>query len=59
MLTDTLARYEEARDAGRHDGPPLAAIRVYDAHWTLQATAANADEPDGLRLIDSASATGH
>jgi GT2 family glycosyltransferase len=52
MLQDTLRRYEFQRERGSHDGPPLRAVRVYEAHWTLDAQATNVDSPDRTRLID-------
>ena len=54
MLEDSMARYEAQRELGAHDGPPLRAVRVYDAHWTLDGQAQNADAPDRVRLIDEA-----
>jgi len=54
MLKDSLARYEAQRERGAHDGPPLRAVRVYDAHWTLDGQARNVETPDRLRLIDEA-----
>ncbi len=54
MLDDTLARYEAARERGAHDGPPLRALRVYQAHWTLRPDASNVEEPDTMRLLSEA-----
>jgi hypothetical protein len=54
MLEDSLARYETQRERGAHDGPPLRAVRVYAAHWTLDEQAQNVDTPDRVRLIDEA-----
>jgi glycosyltransferase involved in cell wall biosynthesis len=54
MLEDCLARYEAGRQGGAHDGPPLRAVRVYDAHWALQPDASNVDSPDSKRLLDEA-----
>jgi glycosyltransferase involved in cell wall biosynthesis len=56
MLEDCLARYEAQRLRGAHDGPPLRAVRLYDAHWTLAAGADNANRPDSTRLIDEVAA---
>jgi hypothetical protein len=55
MLSDTLARYEAARESGAHDGPPLRAIRLYRAHWTLRPDGSNVDRPDRATLVDEAS----
>jgi hypothetical protein len=50
-VEDCLARYEVLRTAGRHDGPPLRAMRLYDLTWRIDANAANVDKPDARRLI--------
>jgi len=50
-VEDCLARYEVLRTAGRHDGPPLRAMRLYDLKWRIDANAANVDNPDARRLI--------
>jgi GT2 family glycosyltransferase len=57
MLQDCLARYEAARGRGEHDGPPLEAIRVYDAHWALDPEGRNVDTPTRARLIGEVSET--
>jgi len=51
MLGDVLTRYERSRAAGKHDGPPLQAVRLYDMHWTLGPAAANVSTPDRRRLL--------
>jgi GT2 family glycosyltransferase len=51
MLQDCLTRYEAARQRGEHDGPPLKAIRLYDAHWTLDSDAGNVETPDRATLV--------
>jgi len=56
MLADSLARYEAQRERGAHDGPPLRAVRLYDAHWTLESDARNVDRPDRVHLVDEVSA---
>jgi GT2 family glycosyltransferase len=53
QLRDCLHRYEERRRAGEHAGPPLAAVRLYEMYWTLDANASNVDTPDTRRLIDT------
>jgi len=53
---DSLARYEAQRERGAHDGPPLRAVRLYDAHWTLESDARNVDRPDRVHLVDEVSA---
>jgi GT2 family glycosyltransferase len=51
MLQDCLNRYEAARERGEHDGPPLKAIRLYDAHWTLDPEGRNVETPDRSTLV--------
>ena len=51
MLKDSLLRYERRRQAGAHDGPALRSIRLYVAHWTLDASARNVDTPDVRTLL--------
>lgn len=50
-LAACLARYEERRAAGAHDGPPLDAIRFYELAWPLVSGAENRAEPSVRRLI--------
>jgi hypothetical protein len=50
-LPDLMARYEELRSAGVHDGPPLMMLRLYELEWTIDRQAANVDHPDRRRLI--------
>jgi hypothetical protein len=50
-LTDCLTRYEALRRAGRHDGPPLIAMRLYKVTWTLDSSARNLDYPDSKDLL--------
>ena len=38
-LADCLRRYEVRRLEGRHDGPPLSALRLYRLHWTAASSA--------------------
>lgn len=52
MLEDSFSRYEDQRRRGAHDGPPLRAVRVYDAHWELAPDAGNANTPERTRLLD-------
>jgi hypothetical protein len=58
MLEDCLTRYEAERQSGAHDGPPLRAMRVYGAHWTLDRDAKNVETPDTRRLLDEAVVAG-
>ena len=50
-VTDCLTRYEALRRAGRHDGPPLVAMRLYMVTWTLDPSASNIDRPDRKDLL--------
>lgn len=50
-VRDCLRRYERLRAAGRHDGPPLRAMRFYEVHWRLDPWARNADKPDSRTLL--------
>jgi len=50
-LQDCLSRYETLRRAGRHNGPPLAAVRLYELHWHLDPWARNAERPDRRTLV--------
>ncbi len=48
-----LRRYEESRQAGRHNDPPLDEIRVYNVYWKMDEWARNAAQPSRRRLIQS------
>ena len=50
-LRDCLTRYETLRRAGRHSGPSLAGVRLYELHWRLDPWARNADRPDSRTLV--------
>jgi len=50
-LADVLCRYEQRREAGAHEGPPLRAIRLYSVEWPLEPFAANIDTPSSRTLI--------
>ena len=50
-LRDTLARYEANRRSGRHHGPALRAIRLYELRFRLDAKATGREGPDGRRLL--------
>jgi len=50
-LADCLTRYEELRRQKRHEGAPLAALRLYELEWTIDPDAANVDRPDRRSLI--------
>jgi hypothetical protein len=50
-LPDLYARYEQLRREERHDGPPIAALRLYELEWTIHPDAANVDSPERRQLI--------
>ncbi len=50
-VSDMLERYEVLRESGRHDGPPLQAIRLYELHWSLDPWARNVNQPDDRKLL--------
>jgi hypothetical protein len=50
-IEDCLARYEVLRVSGRHGGPPLRAMRLYDLEWQIDPFAANVDFPERKRLV--------
>jgi hypothetical protein len=50
-LNDCLDRYEARRLAGRHDGPPIRALRLYRQRWKLDPRAANVNRPYTRKLI--------
>jgi len=45
-VNDCLKRYEALRLTGRHDGPPLIAMRLYRVTWTVNESGSNIDQPD-------------
>ena len=51
VLGDYLRRYEDLRRAGKHDGPPLAGIRLYERYWDMDKRASNAATPDRTTLV--------
>ena len=48
---DLFAQYETLRQAGRHDGPPLQGIKLYQLYWQLDPRAGNVDQPDHRKLL--------
>jgi hypothetical protein len=50
-MIDCLTRYEALRRAGRHDGPPLVAMRLYMVTWKLDPSLSNIDRPDRKDLL--------
>jgi glycosyltransferase involved in cell wall biosynthesis len=51
-LRNCLDRYENLRVSGHHNGPPLRAVRLYQAHWALDPQGRNRDVPDAKRLLE-------
>ena len=57
-LLDALSKYENGRLAGKHDGPPLQGIRLYEATWQLDDPAKSiVDPPDQQKLIHEVART--
>ena len=57
-LLDALSKYESERLAGKHDGPPLQGIRLYEATWQLDDPAKSiVDPPDQQKLIHEVART--
>jgi hypothetical protein len=50
-LHDSLRRYENLRQAGRHRQPRLKGLKAYRLFWELDPFARNLDRPDGATLI--------
>ena len=50
-LEDCLARYDTLRVEGRHSGPPIVAVRLYELEWVIDPAAANVDRPGRRQLI--------
>ncbi len=50
-VRDFLTQYESLRLAGRHDGPPLHGVRLYQLQWQLDPQAENVDQPDYRELL--------
>jgi hypothetical protein len=48
---DLFVQYETLRQAGRHDGPPLQGIKLYQLYWQLDPRAENVDQPDYRELL--------
>lgn len=50
-LRDLLKRYEKRRSEGKHSGPRLAALRLYELSWQLEPRARNLYQPEGKILL--------
>jgi hypothetical protein len=50
-LMSLAARYETARLAGRHDGPKLQALRVYEVSWDVRSGRLTTRPPDDRVLF--------
>lgn len=48
---DILKRYEARRKKGLHDGPPLAAVRLYQYFWHYDRLEGDSDDPTERRLL--------
>jgi len=56
VVSDSLERYEAGRQAGRHNGPPIQALRLYEMEWDIddqafEARGEDVDEPDQRELL--------
>ena len=51
MLRDYLDRYERRRAAGKHAGPPLRGIRLYELYWMMDREASNVRTPERRTLV--------
>jgi hypothetical protein len=48
---NSLLQYKRLRQAGRHDGPPLRGVRLYQLQWQLNPRADNVEHPDHRELL--------
>ena len=51
ILEDYLRRYDHLRTTGRHDGPPLKGVRLYEWYWMMDRHAGNAASPERKTLL--------
>ena len=51
VLKATLDQYELLREAEGHDGPPIQALRLYRATWSLDVETVPAHQPTHKELI--------
>jgi hypothetical protein len=51
---DSLRRYEDRRRRGLHDGPPLAAMRVYHVVWQFEEADPVTRQPTSRTLLAEA-----
>jgi hypothetical protein len=51
MIEDYLRRYEFLRSHGKHNGPPLKGLRLYEWYWLMDRSASNAQAPDRRTLL--------
>ena len=50
-MRDTLQRYEARRIQGRHGGPALVGVRLYELDWRLDARATDRTKPESRWLL--------
>lgn len=48
-----LSLYESHRSSGRHSGPPLRELEVFEATWRIVPFATNRERPKSRRLVAS------
>jgi hypothetical protein len=51
VLGDYLRRYEQLRAEGKHQGPPIVGVRLYERYWNMDKHASNAGRPDRTTLL--------
>jgi hypothetical protein len=51
VIESLLAHYHQRRHARLHEGPQLAALRLYDCRWKLDPALANLHRPDRRELV--------
>ena len=51
VLGDYLRHYEQRREAGLHDGPPLMGLRLYEQRWDMDPRASNTAGPDRTVML--------
>ena len=51
-IKDCSNRYERLRREGRHDGPPLAGLRLYEVTWRFDPELRNINRPDERILLN-------
>jgi hypothetical protein len=58
ITRDYLKRYEQRRQAGLHNGPPLKGLRMYQFTWQMDRDASNAASPMKALFFETDGAKG-